>query len=83
MESRFFSWIKRIGTRISENKPQHITNPLEFYLICKVKGYQGKYDGKRHSIELTTRENCQVRYSLDEKNWSDKKPEIKDVCERE
>ena len=54
MESKFFSWLKRVGTKISENKPQFIVNPSEFYLICGIEGYHGKYDGKTHTVSLKT-----------------------------
>ena len=83
MESKFFSWIKNARTKIGERKPQHITDPSAFYLIRKVDGYQGKYDGEKHSIVLVMAENCFVRYSFDGKSWSNTKPEFKDVCETE
>lgn len=83
MGNKLFSWIKRLGVKISESKSQYITNPSEFYLICEVEGYQGKYDGKKHSITLAVLEDCLIRYSFDKKSWSSKKPELKDVCETE
>ena len=81
MESKFFSWLKRVGIKISENKPQFVVNPSEFYLICSIEGYHGKYDGKTHTVSLKTLEECNVRYSVDKKNWSEKQPEYRDVCE--
>ena len=83
MESKIFSWIKKVSTRISEGKPQFVTDPSEFYLISEVHGYRGKYDGKSHSISVATLDDCQIRYSVDRRSWSNTKPEYKNVCETE
>lgn len=54
---------------------------LEQLPQISAKGYEGVYDGKGHSISVKAPTGTTVLYSLDDKEYTPKNPELKEVGE--
>ena len=74
--SGIYSWIQKKIYKIQEQKYFFCTDPISFRLIKSYKDIKEKYDGKNHSIQIETVDDCFIEYSLDGNNWFDNQPKL-------
>ena len=80
MGKSLFKLLTDLGEYINERKKSYITNPEDFKLIKEVLGYEGKYDGMSHHLNINVQANCIVQYSKDRQRWQNNFIEYKNVC---
>lgn len=78
MSNKVISWIKKLRTKINEQSPQIITDKDHFYLITKCNDYSGMYDGKFHSADIESVNDCSLFFSEDNHSWSSVAPSFLD-----
>ena len=74
MRNGFKNWLGQVLRSIQKNKSSATSDSNR--LIKSLQGYSGIYDGKSHSITITTEENCIIEYSTDLTNWGPAEPSI-------